>query len=64
MLASYEQQNRQEAAQGKISAAKKSGRYNTVDIATVPPHLRCPNEGCYGANGRKRPTYDNGTRVS
>ena len=58
MLASYEQQNRQEAAQGKISATKKSGRYNTVDIAKVSPHLRWPNEGCHGTNGRKRTTYD------
>ena len=58
VLASYEQQSRQEAMQGKISAAKKSGRYNTVDIATVPPHLRWPNEGCHSANGRKRATYD------
>ena len=58
VLASYEQQNRHEAAQGKISAAKKSGRYNTVDIATVPPHLRWPNEGCHGVSGRKRQTYD------
>ena len=53
VLASYEQQSRQEAAQGKIAAAKKSGRYNTVDIVTVPPHLRWPNEGCHGANGKK-----------
>ena len=58
VLASYEQQNRQEAAQGKISAAKKSGRYNTVNIATVPPHLHWPNEGCHAVNGRKRSTYD------
>ena len=58
VLASYEQQSRQEAAQGKIAAAKKSGRYNTVDIVTVPPHLRWPNEGCHGTNGKKRPTYD------
>ena len=42
VLASYEQQSRQEAAQGKISAAKKSGHYNTVDIVTVPPHLCWP----------------------
>ena len=54
VLASYEQQSRQEAAQGKITAAKKSGRYNTVDIVTVPPHLRWPNEGCHGVNGKKK----------
>ena len=58
VLASYEQQSRQEAAQGEIAAAKKSGRYNTIDIVTVPPHLRWPNEGCHGTNGKKRPKYD------
>ena len=58
VLASYEQQSRLEATQGKIAAAKKSGRYNSIDIVTVPPHLRWPNEGCHGSNGKKRPTYD------
>ena len=45
VLASYEQRNRQEAKQDKISAAKKSGRYNTVDIATVPSTLMLAERG-------------------
>ena len=47
IAASYEQQSRKKATQGKISTAKKSGRYNTVDIVTVPPHLHWHNEGCH-----------------
>ena len=44
--------------QGKGTSVKKSGRYNTVEIVNVPPHLRWPNEGYHSSSGKKRIAYD------
>ena len=58
ILAAYEQRGRQEVMQGKGTSVKKSGRYNTVEIVNVPPHLRWPNEGYHGSSSKKRIAYD------
>ena len=58
LVASYEQQARLDVAQGRQSSVKRSGRYNTADIVTAPPHLRWANEGFHAGNGKKRVMYD------
>ena len=57
VLATYDGQLQSDLTQGK-SSTKKSGRFNTVDIVTAPSHLRWPNEGFQGVQGRKRLAYD------
>ena len=56
VLATYEAQLHSDLIQGK-NTTKKSGRFNTVDIVTAPAHLRWPNEGFQGVQGRKRLSY-------
>ena len=57
VLATYDAQLQSDLTQGKNNT-KKSGRFNTVDIVTAPAHLRWPNEGFQGVQGRKRLAYD------
>ena len=56
VLASYDQQNRQDSMQGKPH--RRSGRYNNYDTVSAPPEVRWPNEGFHGSNGKKRLLYD------
>ena len=58
IVTSNEQQARKDSTQGRQHLIKHSGRYNTTDIITTPPHLRWANEGFDVGNGRKRFTYD------
>ena len=58
VMATYENQAKQEAALGKGHQTKKSGRFNTTDTITSEPKLRWPNEGYHGVNGRKRIVYN------
>ena len=57
LLSLYEGNLQTELARGKHNI-KKSGRYNSHDSITAPPHLRWPNEGCHSSSGKKRVTYD------
>ena len=57
LLSSYEGNLQTELARGKHNI-KKSGRYNSHDSITAPPHLRWPNEGYHSSSGKKRVTYD------
>ena len=50
VLASYDQQNRQDSMQGKPH--RRSGRYNNYDTVSAPPEVRWPNEGFHGSNGK------------
>ena len=58
LVASYEHQARMDLSQGRQNSVKRSGRYNTTDVITAPPHLRWANVGFHAGNGRKRVTYD------
>ena len=48
VMATYENQAKQEAAIGKNNPVKKSGRFNTTDTITSVPELRWSNEGYHG----------------
>ena len=58
ILATYEQQAKSEALQGKPQV-RKSGRYNLTDTVINLPEMRWPNEGLSSSNGSKRVAYDN-----
>ena len=58
VLASYDQQSRLQASQGKPHSSKKSGRFNLTDLCTAPPEARWPNEGFQVSSGNKRTAYD------
>ena len=58
VLASYEQQSRLQASQGKPHSGKKSGRFNLIDLCTAPREARWPNEGFQFSSGNKRIGYD------
>ena len=58
VMATYENQAKQEAALGKGHQTKISGRFNTTDTITSVLELRWPNEGYHLVNGRKRIVYD------
>ena len=58
VLASYDQQSRLQASQGKPHSGKKSGRFNLTDLCTAPPEARWPNEGFQVSSGNKRTAYD------
>ena len=55
VLASYDQQSRLQASQGK---PQKSGRFNLTDLCTAPPEAIWPNEGFQVSSGNKRIGYD------
>ena len=58
VLASYEQQSRLQASQGKPHSGKKSGRFNLTDLCTATPEARWPNEGFQVSSGNKHIGYD------
>ena len=53
LVASYKQQAWMDFTQGRQHLVKCSGRYNTTDVITEPPHLRWANEGFHMGNGKK-----------
>ena len=55
---SYEGQAKLDAAQGKASNTRHSGRFNATDIVTTPPELRWANERYHGGQGKKHILYD------
>ena len=55
LLASYEDQAKA-SVQGR--QPRKSGRYNSTDMAHTAPEFRWPNEGFHGQTGKKKLTYD------
>ena len=55
LLASYEDQAKA-AIQGRQQ--RKSGRYNSTDMALTAPEFRWPNEGFHGQTGKKKTVYD------
>ena len=55
LLASYEDQVKA-AIQGRQH--RKSGRYNSTDMALTAPEFRWPNEGFHGQTGKKKTVYD------
>ena len=57
VLASYENQAKMEATQGK-GTQRKSGRFNNTDTVTLLPQFRWPNEGLASVTGKKRVLYD------
>ena len=57
VLASYDQQSRLQAIQGKPHSGKKSGCFNLTDLCTALPEARWPNEG-FQSSGNKRIGYD------
>ena len=59
VLASYEQQSRLQASQGKPHSGKKSGRFNLTDLCIAPPEARYPNEGFQVSSGNRHIGYDN-----
>ena len=58
ILSTYEGQAKLDAAQGKASNTRRSGRFNATDIVTTPPELRWANEGFHGGQGKKHILYD------
>ena len=58
ILSTYEGQAKLDAAQGKASNTRRSGRFNATDIVTTPPELRWANEDFHGGQGKKRILYD------
>ena len=48
-LAAYEDQ----AKSTLLGKQRRSGHYNTTDIAQNPPEFRWPNEGCHSSAGKK-----------
>ena len=58
VLASYDQQSRLQAAQGRPHSGKKSGRFNLTDLCTAPPEARWPNEGFQVSSGNRHIGYD------
>ena len=57
ILSTYQGQAKMDAAQGKASNTRRSGRFNATDIVTTPPELRWANEGYHGGQGKKRIVY-------
>ena len=55
LLASYEDQVRA-SVQGR--QPRKSGWYNSSDMAHTAPEFRWPNEGFHGQTGKNKVTYD------
>ena len=55
LLASYEDQAKA-SIQGRQH--RKSGRYNSTDMALTAPEFRWPNEGFHGQTGKKKTVYD------
>ena len=53
-LATYEDQ----AKSSLLGKQRRSGRYNTTDIALNPPEIRWPNEGYHSSAGKKGVPYD------
>ena len=53
-LAAYEDQ----AKSSLLGKQRRSGRYNTTDIAQNPPEIRWPNEGYHSSAGKKGVPYD------
>ena len=53
-LAAYEDQ----AKSSLLGKQRRSGRYNTTDIAQNPPEIRWPNEGYHSTVGKKGVPYD------
>ena len=53
-LAAYEDQ----AKSSLLGKQRRSGRYNTTDIAQNPPEIRWPNEGFHSSAGKKGVPYD------
>ena len=53
-LAAYEDQ----AKSSLLGKQRRSGRYNTTDIAQNPPEIRWPNEGYHSSTGKKGVPYD------
>ena len=58
IMATYDGHARMEAFQGKASAVRRSGRYNTTDLVQAPPETRWANEGFHSGQGKKRVVYD------
>ena len=58
VLASYDQQSRLQAIQGKPHSGKKSGHFNLTDLCTALPEARWPNGGFQVSSGNKRIGYD------
>ena len=58
VLASYYQQSRLQASQGKPHSGKKYGHFNLTDLCTAPPETRWPNEGFQVSSGNKCIGYD------
>ena len=58
VLASYENQAKMEATQGK-GTQRKSGRFNNTDTVMLLPQFRWPNGGLSSVTGRKKVLYDN-----